>query len=224
MAGRGWHRESRRHSLARKGIRTVVDDNRRLAVNRYVARGHTYLTGSDIEKIVHDFVGEGKVEYGDFSILKTWVNDHTLAIDVYKKGEAYDGDSIEDWLVLMLPDGNGKYRIMDYQLVKTDIEEDKVRELYRKRSGDIEPRKAYSLGGKTFTARDKMHEMYLGLLDAYNGIGTMLGQDRPKNPNWIDVSVEYLDDNTMEIKHDLYKIFKDGKIRYEGTKVIGKAR
>jgi len=37
--GKGWHDESRRHSLARKGIKTVIDDNRRLPVNRFVARG-----------------------------------------------------------------------------------------------------------------------------------------------------------------------------------------
>jgi len=37
--GKGWHDESRRHSLARRGIRTVIDDSRRLPVNRFVARG-----------------------------------------------------------------------------------------------------------------------------------------------------------------------------------------
>ena len=41
--GSGWHDESRRHSLARRGVRTVIDDKRRLPVNRYVARGIKYI-------------------------------------------------------------------------------------------------------------------------------------------------------------------------------------
>ena len=35
----GWKGESRRHSLARKGVKTVIDDKHRLAVNNFVARG-----------------------------------------------------------------------------------------------------------------------------------------------------------------------------------------
>ena len=50
MAGRGsgWHNESRRHSLARRGVRTVIDDRRRLPVSRYVARGNLEGIDSDM--------------------------------------------------------------------------------------------------------------------------------------------------------------------------------
>ena len=37
--GKGWHGEPRRHGLARKGVKTVIDKDTRLAVNNYVARG-----------------------------------------------------------------------------------------------------------------------------------------------------------------------------------------
>ena len=36
--GRGWHGDSRLHSLARKGVSTKIDENRRFAVNNFVAR------------------------------------------------------------------------------------------------------------------------------------------------------------------------------------------
>ena len=50
--GSGWRNESRRHSLARKGIKTVIDDNRRFDVSKFVARGENqksnyYLDGYD---------------------------------------------------------------------------------------------------------------------------------------------------------------------------------
>ena len=39
---RGWHGEPRRHGLARKGIKTVLPDGRRLDVSKFVARGSNY--------------------------------------------------------------------------------------------------------------------------------------------------------------------------------------
>jgi len=36
---KGWKGEPRRHGLARKGVKTVIDKDKRLAVNNYVARG-----------------------------------------------------------------------------------------------------------------------------------------------------------------------------------------
>jgi len=39
----GWHDEPRRHGLARMGIRTVLPDGRRLAVNNFVAGGRGSL-------------------------------------------------------------------------------------------------------------------------------------------------------------------------------------
>lgn len=38
-----WKGEPRRHSLAKKGVKTVIDKDKRLAVNNYVARGVKYI-------------------------------------------------------------------------------------------------------------------------------------------------------------------------------------
>ena len=39
----GWKGESRRHSLSRKGIKTNIDDTKRLSVRNFVARGNNDL-------------------------------------------------------------------------------------------------------------------------------------------------------------------------------------
>ena len=39
MTNKGWHGEPRRHGLARKGVKTVIDKDTRLAVNKYVSNG-----------------------------------------------------------------------------------------------------------------------------------------------------------------------------------------
>ena len=47
--GRGWHGDSRLHSLAQKGISTKIDNQKRFAVNNYVSRGHVnYDTNGNI--------------------------------------------------------------------------------------------------------------------------------------------------------------------------------
>jgi flagellar hook-basal body complex protein FliE len=40
--GKGWSGESRRHGLARRGIETNIDEDKRLAVNKFVAKGEYY--------------------------------------------------------------------------------------------------------------------------------------------------------------------------------------
>lgn len=57
--GSGWKGESRRHSLARKGVKTVIDDKHRLAVNNFVARGNEKTGRSfDSEPQIDEFVEE----------------------------------------------------------------------------------------------------------------------------------------------------------------------
>ena len=51
--GSGWHGESRRHSLARKGVKTVLPDGRRFDVSKFVANGE--LIYSDHFPITKDF-------------------------------------------------------------------------------------------------------------------------------------------------------------------------
>jgi len=41
--GQGWHDESRRHSYARRGIKTNIDDKRRFDMSNFVARGEPKL-------------------------------------------------------------------------------------------------------------------------------------------------------------------------------------
>ena len=40
----GWKGESRRHSLARRGVKTNIDGNKRFAVNNFVAKGQKVIT------------------------------------------------------------------------------------------------------------------------------------------------------------------------------------
>jgi len=47
---KGWHGEPRRHGLAQKGVKTVIDDHRRLAVNHFVSNGISEWTRFDIER------------------------------------------------------------------------------------------------------------------------------------------------------------------------------
>jgi len=57
--GKGWKGEPRRHGLARRGVKTVINDHHRLAVNNYVARG------KDDKQIM---INQLKMIYGDGSI------------------------------------------------------------------------------------------------------------------------------------------------------------
>lgn len=55
--GKGWHDDSRRHSLARKGIKTNIDGSKRFDVSNYVARGRLDLK----EFPPTNLVGDGKL-------------------------------------------------------------------------------------------------------------------------------------------------------------------
>jgi len=50
----GWKGESRRHSLARKGIKTVLPDGRRFDVSKFVSSGQLDLAEYDPVKMVGD--------------------------------------------------------------------------------------------------------------------------------------------------------------------------
>jgi len=66
-----WKGESRRHSLARKGIKTVIDDSRRLPVNRFVARGNKYpelRTPDDDPRSVDEVIIEYLHQFGAYPI------------------------------------------------------------------------------------------------------------------------------------------------------------
>jgi len=51
---KGWKNESRRHSLARKGVKTNVDESRRFDVSTFVAKGMVH--GYDIDEIYNGFI------------------------------------------------------------------------------------------------------------------------------------------------------------------------
>lgn len=55
MTKKGWKGEPRRHGLARKGVKTIIDDDNRLAVNNFVAKG-------DIPEGYIDITGIDKAE------------------------------------------------------------------------------------------------------------------------------------------------------------------
>ena len=56
-SGSGWKGESRRHSLARKGVKTVLPDGRRFDVSKFVAQGkhNLYYSVVDAKPIDYDF-------------------------------------------------------------------------------------------------------------------------------------------------------------------------
>jgi len=92
--GNGWHGESRRHGLARKGVNTVIDGNNRLAVNNYVARGYLEL---------NDFVGKFIGIYNADRSLKE-------IIEIESIREPYtDENLISNALIIKLVNGKTIY-------------------------------------------------------------------------------------------------------------------
>jgi hypothetical protein len=130
--GSGWKNESRRHSLARKGVKTVLPDGRRFDVSKFVANGNK-LPEIDISrhnwsmKINPD--GTMKLSLGNFSDAGWYWNgdESDLAIFLYRMmNSAVKDQFIEDieeegitfqMLVPQLiesmesPDGNGIYSL-----------------------------------------------------------------------------------------------------------------
>ena len=59
--GSGWKGESRRHSLARKGVKTVLPDGRRFDVSKFVARGNVKYIGTG--RSMHGYLDRSWDEY-----------------------------------------------------------------------------------------------------------------------------------------------------------------
>lgn len=76
--GSGWKNESRRHSLARKGVKTVIDDHKRLAVNKFVANGKVYTANElkTMPTILSGHFDNLKIDKGD---LRVWLSRLTIA-------------------------------------------------------------------------------------------------------------------------------------------------
>jgi len=100
--GSGWKGESRRHSLARKGVKTVLPDGRRFDVSKFVARGvqkkwHKILDALDIseenpmtfsENVDVDFYSDS-----DGQSVTYWITIPNPLIDTY--GEDIPDNALE---------------------------------------------------------------------------------------------------------------------------------
>ena len=64
----GWKGESRRHSLARKGVKTSIDQGRRFDVSNFVARGNESWKPDYLEKweYASNYIGE---DYSDYYVV-----------------------------------------------------------------------------------------------------------------------------------------------------------
>ena len=90
--GSGWKGESRRHSLARKGVKTVLPDGRRFDVSKFVANGYTnygigdlYINenrGWDNLMLVIDKEGDN-VLVGHIDDKDYWENDEETLVDIF---------------------------------------------------------------------------------------------------------------------------------------------
>ena len=92
-----WKGESRRHSLARRGVRTVIDDRRRLPVNRYVARGEDRYTPRYLEKWEPAPNYAGK-DYSDYYVVYSVNRDSNLLVQSnfdFLKEQLKDMDGVE---------------------------------------------------------------------------------------------------------------------------------
>jgi len=65
-----WKGESRRHSLARRGVRTVIDDRMRLPVNRYVARGKPHEFAGELPFWTEEEIREFENEFGEIQSVE----------------------------------------------------------------------------------------------------------------------------------------------------------
>ena len=96
----GWKGESRRHSLSRKGIKTNIDQHKRLAVNDYVARGS--LKAETIE-------------------LRNFLDGYKTGSRVYEQEPFDDNHPYRRFFRLMM---DGSYKGEDYYLrIKERVEE-----------------------------------------------------------------------------------------------------
>ena len=86
--GSGWKGESRRHSLARKGVSTVIDQDRRFDVSNFVARGLLTKIMDIIDKY------EKKDYWGDEELIKMKIAEW----EQFGKPEPHTPQSIRDEL------------------------------------------------------------------------------------------------------------------------------
>ena len=77
----GWKGESRRHSLARKGIRTNIDQERRFDVSTFVARGNNRLI--DKSKVMKVIEKDGMTSHNVFEPRYDIWNDSVIVLIKY---------------------------------------------------------------------------------------------------------------------------------------------
>ena len=75
MKPKGWRGESRRHSLARKGVSTVIDGDRRFDVSNFVARGKYIPENIQKWERASNYMGE---DYDDYYVVYTTSRDADL--------------------------------------------------------------------------------------------------------------------------------------------------
>jgi len=128
----GWKGESRRHSLARKGIRTNIDDGRRFDVSSFVAKGKKLPEvdyGTDVWEFRVNPDGSMRLRLGNMTTAGWyWTGDETDLgtflvrivnfgeMDEFKEAMAEAGisfDMLKPFLLKNIdePDGNGMYSI-----------------------------------------------------------------------------------------------------------------
>ncbi len=109
--GRGWHGDSRLHSLARKGISTNIDGNRRFAVNNFVARGklnhekffplekqfNIPKTKKQIvfENIIRDYISE--LVQSDIKLHVEYIEDNEDRTPTPEEIRKYEKEQYEYW-------------------------------------------------------------------------------------------------------------------------------
>lgn len=86
----GWKGESRRHSLSRKGIKTNIDQHKRLAVNDYVARGSLKAETIELRTFLEGYkTGSRSYEQEPFDDNHAYRRFFRLMMDGSYKGEDY---------------------------------------------------------------------------------------------------------------------------------------
>lgn len=110
----GWKGESRRHSLARKGIKTNLPDGRRFDVSNFVANGRI-IHGYNIDEIYNGFISAMLWATIDQNISdETHLDSNYGIYDVDKDTEQAIKNRIEDFI-------SENYEILDEIQINEDI-------------------------------------------------------------------------------------------------------
>ena len=195
MKPKGWRRESRRHSMARKGISTNIDGDRRFDVSNFVSRGkHDPLpygfyedeTRSRDNQLVIVDVRDGYVIGGHISDEDWWEDDKTTIVDPFIM-------KIEDFelqpMVLLSEGSTNKKKISKWQMddLKT------IDKLF-KESTDFEMKATYEILKGTGYVQD--------VAIAYNQI-----YDNVRHTDWFKRAVK----TEMESDYEADKRWKELK-------------